>query len=101
MAAAIVDIAAHLRNIFGLSVLLVLSMKDSIHDRHFRLASPFVMTFVVFKSVEILCPFTVLAFRIRSIATAVFPFVPAYFAIIWYTHDAAVLEWDILHKHFL
>src|SRR6266702_7172064 len=52
-AAAIVDIAAHLRNSVGLSSLTVASIKHSIQDRHFRSALPFVVILVVFEPVWI------------------------------------------------
>src|SRR6266403_951446 len=81
-------IAAHFRQINGASKTLVLSMKQSIHDRHFRLASPLVMGFVVPKPVDI---------RFSIIV----PLVPAYFAIIRNGKGPAVLKGYLLHQHFL
>src|SRR6266702_1610280 len=52
-AAAIVEIAAHLRNSVGLSSLTVASMKEAIHEWHFRSALPFVVTLVVLEPVWI------------------------------------------------
>src|SRR6267142_2315530 len=86
--AAIVLMAAHLLQINGASRTLVLSMKQSIHDRHFRLASPLVMGFGVPEPVDI---------RFSIIV----PLVPAYFAIIGNGKGPAVLEGYLLHQHFL
>src|SRR6267142_2262313 len=86
--AAMVEIAAHFRQINGASKTLVLSMKQSIHDRHFRLASPLVMGFVVPEPVDI---------RFSIIV----PLVPAYFAIIGNGKGPAVLKGYLLHQHFL
>src|SRR6266403_5674715 len=81
-------IAAHFRQINGASRTLVLSMKQSIHDRHFRLASPLVMGFVVPKPVDI-------RFSI------IIPLVPAYLTIIGNGKGPAVLKGYLLHQHFL
>src|SRR6267142_2204560 len=83
-----VEIAAHFLQINGASKTLVLSMKQSIHDRHFRLASPLVMGFVVPEPVDI---------RFSIIV----PLVPAYFAIIGNGKGPAVLKGYLLHQHFL
>src|SRR5882672_6209691 len=83
-----VEIAAHFRQINGASKTLVLSMKQSIHDRHFRLASPLVMGFVVPEPVDI---------RFSIIV----PLVPAYFAIIGNGKGPAVFKGYLLHQHFL
>src|SRR5882762_5562126 len=99
--AAMVLMAAHFLQINGASKTLVLSMKQSIHDRHFRLASPLVMGFVVPEPVKVDFPFAVFAPNIRSIATAVVPLVPAYLTIIGNRKGPALLEGYILHQHFL
>src|SRR5712671_1107994 len=83
-----VEVAAHFRQINGASKTLVLSMKQSIHDRHFRLASPLVMGFVVPEPVDI---------RFSIIV----PLVPAYLTIIGNGKGPAVLEGHLLHQHFL
>ena len=83
-----VEIAAHFRQISGASKTLVLSMKQSIHDRHFRLASPLVMGFVVPEPVDI---------RFNIIV----PLVPAYLTIIGNGKGPAVLKGYLLHQHFL
>src|SRR5712671_5308938 len=83
-----VEIAAHFRQISGASRTLVLSMKQSIHDGHFRLASPLVMGFVVPEPVDI---------RFSIIV----PLVPAYLTIIGNGKGPAVLKGNLLHQHFL
>jgi len=80
--AANILIAAHRRKISGASSDSVFSMKDSMNDRHFRLASPFVLAFVVFEPVEVGFAGAILAPRIRSIPTAILPFVPAGLAVV-------------------
>src|SRR5258705_8685370 len=80
--------AAHFRQINGASSALVLSMKQSIHDRPFRLASPLLMGFVVPEPVDI---------RFSIIV----PLVPAYFTIIGNGKGPAMLEGYLLHQHFL
>src|SRR5258707_13515878 len=83
-----VEIAAHFRQISGASKTLVLSMKQSIHDRHFRLASPLVMGFIVPEPVDI---------RFSIIV----PLVPAYLTIIGNGKGPTVLKGYLLHHHFL
>src|SRR5258708_22100671 len=83
-----VEVGANFRQINGASKTLVLSMKQSIHDRQFRLASPLVMGFVVPEPVDI---------RFSIIV----PLVPAYLTIIGNGKGPSVLKGYLLHQHFL
>src|SRR5258708_3727602 len=83
-AAAMVEIAAHLRNSIGLSSFTVAWTKDSIQDGHFRSALPFVVALVVFEAV--------------GIGFADIAFVPPYLAIVRNLQHPAILERDFLDK---